>query len=268
MDTGQAEMTKKRVRMGMLEIDSLTFDEAIDAIDALVASGEGGTVFTPNVDHVVQVEEDPRFRSAYAAARLSLVDGMPVLWASRLLGDPLPQKISGSDLVVPLMKRARDKKWRVYFLGGADGAAQAAKERLEAEIPGLTIVGTSSPRVDVDEPAERRAATLAEVKAAKPDLVLVALGAPKQELWSDAVAKELRPAVLIGVGASLDFLAGVVQRAPAWMSDNGLEWLYRLGQEPKRMWKRYLLRDPKFAWILVRELGRGARARARGSARS
>jgi len=251
---------KKRVRMGELEIDPLTFDEAIDAIDALIASDKGGTVFTPNVDHVVQVDEDPRFRSAYAGAALSLVDGMPVLWAARLMGQRLPQKISGSDLVVPLMKRAAARKWRVYFLGGAEGAAERAKERLEREIPGLTIVGTSSPRIAIDEPAERRAATLAEVKAAKPDLVLVALGAPKQELWSDAVAKELRPAVLIGVGASIDFLAGVVTRAPAWMSENGLEWLYRLGQEPRRMWRRYLLRDPKFAWILLREIARARRS--------
>jgi N-acetylglucosaminyldiphosphoundecaprenol N-acetyl-beta-D-mannosaminyltransferase len=257
--------SRKRLRMGELEIDVVTFAEALDAIDALITSGKGGTVFTPNVDHVVQADEDPRLRDAYAGVSLSLVDGMPLMWAARLMGQPFPEKISGSDLVLPLMRRAAARRWRVYFFGGADGVAERAKAQLEKDIPGLHVVGWSSPRVDVDEPRAQRDATLAAVRAAKPDLVMVALGAPKQELWSRAVVDELRPAVLVGCGASLDFIAGVLTRAPSWMSDAGLEWLYRLGQEPGRRWRRYHHRDPKFALILLRTMRRARRERARAA---
>ncbi len=244
----------ERIYIGGVGIDVLTFDEAMDAIDGLIESEQGGTVFTPNIDHVVQCAEDPRLRAAYDAVTLSLVDGTPVLWASRLLGRPLPEKISGSDLLVPLMARAAARGWRVYFLGGADGIAGRARDRLEREHPGLRVVGVSSPRIALDEALEQRERIIQSVRETKPQLVVVALGAPKQEIWSHAVREALAPAVLVGVGASLDFVAGVVSRAPSWMSAAGLEWLYRLGQEPRRLWKRYLLRDPKFAAILLREL--------------
>ena len=229
------------------------FQGAIDAIDRLISAKNGGTVFTPNVDHVVMAEHDQRFRTAYAAAALSLVDGTPVLWAARLLRTPLPAKISGSDLVMPLLRRAAERGHRVYFLGGAPGVAELAKSKLEAALPGIRIVGTDASRIDVnateeaDEVAER-------IRRAAPDLVLVALGAPKQEIWSYTRAELLKPAVLIGVGASLDFVAGIQKRAPSWMSKVGLEWLYRLAQEPRRLAARYLLRDPEFGLILLRQL--------------
>ena len=241
-----------RVCIGELAIDPLTLEGALDAIETLVRKGQGGTIFTPNVDHVVQVEDNLLLREAYASANLSLVDGMPVMWAARMMGQPLPEKISGSDLVVPLMRRAARCGWRVYFLGGAEGVSARAKERLEREILGLQIVGVASPRIAIDESAEHREEVVAAIRAARPDLVLVALGAPKQELWSHAVKTALRPAVVACVGASLDFVAGTVSRAPAWMSANGLEWLYRLAQEPRRLWRRYLVDDPKFALIVLR----------------
>jgi N-acetylglucosaminyldiphosphoundecaprenol N-acetyl-beta-D-mannosaminyltransferase len=244
------------MRIGQVPIDSVTFAGALDAIDALVSRGHGGTVFTPNVDHVVQAEENVRFRDAYAAAALSLVDGMPVLWASRLMGSPLPEKVSGSDLVVPLLERAAVRGWRVFFLGGLPGAAEDARDLLVARIPGLCIVGVASPKVDVDGALSAHDAIVDVLREARPDLVLVALGAPKQELFSHAIAERMRPAVLVGVGGTLDFIAGKVRRAPPWMSASGLEWLYRLGQEPRRMWRRYLVRDPKFLLIVLRELRR------------
>lgn len=247
-----------RVRMGKLPIDVVDFKGALDAIDQLISAGQGGTVFTPNVDHVVMVEHDARFREAYAAAALSLVDGTPVLWASRLLRTPLPEKISGSDLVLPLMQRAAERGHRVYFLGGAPGVAAIAKTKLEAAYPGLQIVGIDESRIDMNRSADELDDVAERIRAARPDLVLVALGAPKQELWSHSRAELLKPAVLIGVGASLDFIAGVVKRAPRWMSNNGLEWLYRLAQEPRRMAARYLLRDPEFCLILLRQLARGS----------
>jgi N-acetylglucosaminyldiphosphoundecaprenol N-acetyl-beta-D-mannosaminyltransferase len=248
----------RRMNIGRVPVDSVTFAQAIDAIDALVARGQGGTVFTPNVDHVVQAEENARFRDAYEASALSLVDGMPVLWASRLMGSPLPEKVSGSDLVVPLLERAAARGWRVFFLGGLPGSAEGARDLLVERIPGLHVVGVASPRIEVDgaSATATHGAIVEVLREARPDLVLVALGAPKQELFSHAIAERVRPAVLVGVGGTLDFISGKVRRAPSWMSSSGLEWLYRLGQEPRRMWRRYLVRDPKFLLIVLRELRR------------
>jgi N-acetylglucosaminyldiphosphoundecaprenol N-acetyl-beta-D-mannosaminyltransferase len=250
----------KRIFMGKVPIDVLTFEGAIDAIQERIEKKLGGTVFTPNVDHVVMAQEDARFLRAYDDAAISLVDGMPVLWASRLLGSPLPEKISGSDLMLPLMKRASERGWRVFLLGGAEGVGELAKAELERQFPGIRIVGTSSPRVDVSAPNFREASLeiARQVKAHEPDLVMVAFGAPKQELWSHEVTAEMAPAVLIGVGASVDFVAGTIKRAPEWMSRVGMEWFYRLVKEPRRMWKRYLVRDPKFALVVFKEW-RGAR---------
>ncbi len=243
-----------RVRVGKLPIDVVDFEGALDAIDRLVRARNGGTVFTPNVDHVVMAEHDERFRMAYANAALSLVDGTPVLWASRLLRTPLPTKISGSDLVMPLMQRAAERGHRVYFLGGADGVADLARAKLEQALPEIKIVGTDASRIDANKDPSEPDEVMERIRRAAPDLVLVALGAPKQEIWSDARVESLRPAVLIGVGASLDFIAGTQKRAPRWMSGAGLEWLYRLGQEPRRLAARYLLRDPEFCLILLRQL--------------
>jgi len=248
--------TRLRLRLGRLHIDEVTFSQALDAVTALIAEGCGGTVFTPNVDHVVMADHDERFRRAYEAVDLSLADGMPILWASRLLGRPLPEKISGSDLVLPLMDRAAREGWRVFILGGAPGVGDLAAERLVERFPRIVITGTDAPRIDMDAPASARAPVLERVRSAKADLVLVALGAPKQELWIAEAAPALRPAVLLGVGAALDFIAGTARRAPRWMSETGLEWLFRLAQEPRRMWKRYLVRDPEFLVIVLRDLRR------------
>ncbi|HEY3816658.1 MAG TPA: WecB/TagA/CpsF family glycosyltransferase [Polyangiaceae bacterium] len=242
------------MRLGRLRVDALTFDQALDAIAAMVADGRGGTVFTPNVDHVVMAEHDDRFRRAYESADLSLADGMPVLWAARALGEPLPEKISGSDLVLPLMERAEREGWRVYILGGAPGAADLAAARLVERFPRIRIAGTDAPRIDMGAPAASRTATLDRLRAAKADIVLVALGAPKQELFIAEAAPDVRPAVLLGVGAAVDFIAGTAKRAPRWMSASGLEWLFRLAKEPRRMWRRYLVRDPEFLVIVLRAL--------------
>ena len=244
---------RQRVRFGNLWVDALTFEGAIDEIDKLVAEGNGGSIFTPNVDHVVNVEKNPAFRAAYEAARLSLVDGQPLVWASRLLGVPLPDKISGSDLLLPLMRRAAHKRWRVYLLGGMPGVAEKAGSILR-EQHGVEIVGVDAPMITFTETPSEEEAVVDRVIAARPDLVLVAMGSPKQEVWMHRAEAWLRPAVSIGIGASLDFIAGTVKRAPRWMSKNGLEWLFRLAQEPRRLARRYLVNDPKFLFVLTRTL--------------
>jgi N-acetylglucosaminyldiphosphoundecaprenol N-acetyl-beta-D-mannosaminyltransferase len=244
--------------LGHLPIDAVTRRDALDVVEQLV-NGNGGTVFTPNVDHIVLAEDDERFRDAYSRVSLSIADGMPLVWASRLLKEPLPEKLSGSDFVPVLLERAAERGWRVYLLGGAPGVGALARDKLLAQYPNLQIVGVDAPRFDANDPPERRAAVLDRVRATRPHIVLVALGAPKQELWIDFAREELRPAVLMGVGATLDFIAGTMPRAPRWMSASGLEWLFRLVREPRRLWKRYLVRDPRFLMIL----GRKARERRR-----
>jgi N-acetylglucosaminyldiphosphoundecaprenol N-acetyl-beta-D-mannosaminyltransferase len=253
MDTS---MDRERVRVGGVPIDRVTMNEALYAIGRLVEARKGGAVFTPNVDHVVEYEENPRLREAYEAASLSLADGMPVVWASRVMGAPLPERVAGSDLLMPLARRAADRGWRVFLLGGAEGVAERAKAELERLVPGIQITGTLAPRVDMREPFEARAAIRDVLTKAAPDLVVVAFGAPKQELFIHESRAALAPAVLLGLGASLDFVAGAVPRAPRWMAQNGLEWAYRLAREPTRLWRRYLVRDPKFLMILLRRRAR------------
>jgi N-acetylglucosaminyldiphosphoundecaprenol N-acetyl-beta-D-mannosaminyltransferase len=245
---------ERRIRIGALPVDHVDFEGALEAIDDLVRAKQGGRVFTPNVDHVVQAEHDPRFRAVYDEVSLSLVDGMPLLWASRLLKTPLPEKVSGSDLIMPLMRRAAKRGYRVYFLGGAAGAAELAKQKLIEELPALQVVGIDSPRIDVNASADVQRPILDRIAAAQPDLLLIGLGAPKQEIWAHEQRANLGSAVAIGVGASLDFIAGAQRRAPRWMSESGLEWAYRLAQDPKRMASRYLLRDPQFFGILAKQL--------------
>ncbi len=255
----------RRVRIGGVPIDRLTMAEAVDAIDDLVRARRGGSVFTPNVDHIVQCQDDARLREAYETVSLSLADGVPVVLASRLLRRAAPQKVSGSDLVGPLAKRAAERGWRVVLLGGGDGIARRAAARMTADHPGLNVVGTLSPRVELDASADRRKTVIESIARLTPDLVLVALGAPKQELWIHESCAALAPAVLLGVGATLDFLAGAVPRAPSWVSRGGLEWLYRLAREPRRLWRRYLLRDPRFLGVVLADLRRGPQADAPSS---
>ncbi|MGC4121426.1 MAG: WecB/TagA/CpsF family glycosyltransferase [Myxococcales bacterium] len=238
-------------------MDRVTFAQALDAIEHLVGASRGGAVFTPNVDHVVNASAQGDFRAAYAQADLSLVDGMPLLWASHLLGDPLPEKVSGSDLFEPLVARAAQRGWRVFLVGGAPGVAAQAAERLVARHPGLTVVGAESPRIAADGGAGEDA--LAKIREARPDLVLVGFGSPKQELWIHRNRAQLSPAVAVACGAAIDFAAGTAHRAPAWFSEHGLEWAYRLSREPRRLWRRYLVNDPKFLLILGTDLWQHAR---------
>jgi N-acetylglucosaminyldiphosphoundecaprenol N-acetyl-beta-D-mannosaminyltransferase len=244
-----------RVRIGRLPIDRLTFEGALDATERMIADKKGGTVFTPNVDHIVMAEHDPAFREAYERASLSLVDGKPVLWAARALGPGLPEKISGSDFVPALLDRAAKRDFSVYLLGGAPGSAERARAVLEERH--IRVAGFSSPKVAVSAKLDDHRELAETIARANPDLVLVGLGAPKQELFSYAVRDIVRPAVLIGCGATIDFLAGVVPRAPTWISNAGLEWLYRLAKEPRRLWRRYLLRDPEFALVVLRQMRGG-----------
>jgi N-acetylglucosaminyldiphosphoundecaprenol N-acetyl-beta-D-mannosaminyltransferase len=251
-----------RVRVGRVWIDSVDFQGALERITALVDAGMGGSVFTPNVDHIVMAEEDHRFCEVYRRASLVLVDGMPVVWASHLLRTPLVEKVSGSDLIIPLARLAAASGWRVYLLGGGPGSAAATAARFTSEF-GVNVVGYDDPFVSSDGTAENETAVHNRIARARPDLVLVALGAPKQEFWIERAQPALGYAVAVAIGAGLDFVAGNLRRAPRWMCASGLEWLFRLAQEPRRLWRRYLVRDPQFLLVVARTLLEPRRARMR-----
>jgi N-acetylglucosaminyldiphosphoundecaprenol N-acetyl-beta-D-mannosaminyltransferase len=257
-----ARPSHTRLRIGRVWVDALSFSDALRAIERLVDRGQGGAVFTPNVDHVVKAESNDAFRRAYDDVSLSFADGMPLIWASPLLGCPLPERVAGSDLLVPLLELAAQRRWRVYLLGGAPGVAEAASAMLTEQM-NVNVVGWDDARIESDgsDPTGR---TIERVQAASPDLIFVALGPPKQELWIHRAAAAVRPAVSLGVGASLDFLVGKYKRAPRWMGRVGLEWAYRLFQEPRRLWRRYLVEAPRFLGIVLatRQLPRAERVQS------
>lgn len=244
-----------KIRLGEIFAHKITMTQAIDHIETLCLTQQGGFVVTPNVDHVCMAEYDGELRDAYREAALSLVDGTPLLWLGKAMGEPFPEKISGSDLVAPLMQRAAQSHLTVYFLGGLPHVGPKAKEVLERQYPGLRVVGMDSPPLGFEKNPSQSALVLQKIAACKPHLVLVALGCPKQEKWMLHNRAGLSPAVALGIGATLDFVAGEVRRSPAWMSRVGLEWVYRLVQEPKRMAQRYLVRDRTIvgiAWRMIR----------------
>jgi N-acetylglucosaminyldiphosphoundecaprenol N-acetyl-beta-D-mannosaminyltransferase len=218
--------------------DNVTIPQALEQIEAMIASQQPHYVVTANVDFCIQALEDVELRRILFDANLVLCDGTPLVWASRLFGNPLPERVAGADLVPLLLERAAKKGYRVFFLGGSAQVAQQAVERLHAQYPDLVIAGHYSPPfralldMNHDEICER-------VRAAQPDLLLVSFGCPKAEKWIAMHYHSLGVPVCMGVGATIDFLAGRVRRAPGWMQRIGTEWVYRLAQEPRRLWGRY-----------------------------
>lgn len=244
----------QKVRLGEIYAHKISMSQAIEHIETLCLTQQGGFVVTPNVDHVCMAETDTQLREAYRQAALSLVDGTPLLWLAKAMGEPFPEKISGSDLVAPLMQRAAQQHLSVYFLGGQEHVGPKAKEVLLKQFPQLRIVGMHSPPLGFEKNPQQSAEVIRKINEAKPHIVLVALGCPKQEKWMLDHRHGYAPAVAIGIGATLDFIAGVVRRSPAWMSRVGLEWVYRLAQEPGRMAERYLVRDRAIVGIALRML--------------
>ena len=245
----------KRLGLGTIYAHVVTAEEAIEELEVLVAEGHGGYVVTPNVDHVVQAEDSEELRAAYDDASLSLVDGQPLIWLSKMLGEPFPEKISGSDFVPLVVDRAAERGWRLFFLGAAEGVGARAAEVLRDRYPGIDIV-VHSPSFGFEQDSDETAHVLGMIRNADPQVLVLALGCPKQELLMHRWRDQLGATIAIGSGATLDFIAGNVSRSPTWMSDAGLEWLYRLAREPRRLAHRYLVRDPqivKIAWRMLRD---------------
>jgi N-acetylglucosaminyldiphosphoundecaprenol N-acetyl-beta-D-mannosaminyltransferase len=222
----------------------------LDHVFGQLARGRGGWLITANLDFVRRHARDAELRALYDEADLRVADGMPLLWAARLQGDPLPERVAGSSLVTPIAERAAREGRSLYLLGGAPGASTRAGELLTARFPGLRVLGSSSPMLSDPPTAAEIAPLAAELGRLRPDLVLVGLGSPKQERLIRALRPLLPASWMMGVGISFSFLAGDVRRAPRWMQRTGLEWIHRLAQEPRRLARRYLIEDLPFSFVL------------------
>src|ERR1051325_5857311 len=218
--------------------DNVTTTETIQAIERMVASREPHYLVTANVDFLVQAQEDVELRRILFDAHLVLCDGTPLVCASRLLGNPLLERVAGADLVPLLLRVAAEKGYRVFFLGATPESVKQAVDNLKKLHPTLVIADYYSPpfnkllEMDHDEIKRR-------IVEAKPDLLFVSFGCPKQEKWIAMNYRSLRVPVSIGVGGTIDFLAGRLARAPLWMQRTGTEWIFRLAQEPRRLLGRY-----------------------------
>jgi N-acetylglucosaminyldiphosphoundecaprenol N-acetyl-beta-D-mannosaminyltransferase len=224
-----------------------------------LAAGRGGWLVTANVDFVQRASTDPAARALYAEADLIVADGAPLVWASRLRGEPLPERVAGADLVWTLAEAAAEGGHGLYLLGGDGEAAEVAAVRMVERIPGLRVAGHSSPRVSSPPTAEELAPIRQALQASGANLVYVALGSPKQEHLIRALRSEFPAVWWLGCGISLSFMAGYVERAPLWMQRVGLEWSHRLFQEPGRLASRYLTRNLPFTVRLLWEAGRAGR---------
>ncbi|MCI6190079.1 MAG: WecB/TagA/CpsF family glycosyltransferase [Clostridium sp.] len=241
-----------RMKFMNTEIDNLTMRETIDEIDKLIKENKFAYVVTPNVDHIVKLETDKELQEVYKDANLILTDGKPLLWISKFYKTPIKEKISGSDLFPLLCEMAAKKGYSMFFLGAGEGVARKAAENLMNKFPKLNIVGTYSPPFGFEKDKEEVQKIISMINEVSPKILIVGLGCPKQEKFIHKYRKELNVPISLGLGASIDFEAGNVKRAPKWMSDNGLEWLYRLSKEPKRMFKRYIVDDLKIFRLMFK----------------
>jgi N-acetylglucosaminyldiphosphoundecaprenol N-acetyl-beta-D-mannosaminyltransferase len=259
-----------RVTVAGAEFDQITQPELIEYVRAAIDSGIGGTIVTPNIDICHQIRRDPVSRALVAGSSLVVPDGMPLLWASRLAGQPLPERITGAELIYSLTQAAQVNSWPVYLVGGMPGqdgqasAARLAADRLAESYCGLTVAGAYSPPARFDAVADDVGKLLDHLVETDPKLIFVGLGFPKQEQLIARLRAKLPQAWFVGCGAAIPYAAGQFRRAPVWMQRSGLEWFYRLISEPRRLAARYLGRDLPFAvalllgatWSRVRNLGR------------
>lgn len=230
-------------------IDNLTMSETLNEIDKLIQKKICSYVVTPNVDHIVRLEKDEELQKVYKNASLILTDGKPLIWISKWYKTPIKEKISGSDLFPRVCQLAANKNYTMYLLGAAEGVADTAARNLMKKYPGLNIVGTYSPPFGFEKNEQEMNKIKAQIQDVHPDILIVGLGCPKQEKFMYYHCKELGVPISFGLGASIDFEAGNIKRATKWMSNHGLEWLYRFSKEPKRLFKRYFVDDIKIIQV-------------------
>lgn len=248
------ERTLETVTLLGLRLHSATRDEAVRAVCDLASKPVSAMVVTPNVDHVVRLRSDTEFRAAYDGAYLRFADGGPIVALSRLAGAPLPQRVAGADLLPLIACEAAARGMRVMVVGGERGVAEAASSALKARWPTLDVAEPIYPERGFElNPSESREIAH-RIRVVAPDIVFLGVGAPKQEKWAARWGREMGPCTVVCIGGALDFVAGSKVRAPRWVQKVGLEWLYRLAQEPRRLARRYLVDDLLFFKLATGEI--------------
>lgn len=232
-----------------IPVHNISEDDTVTAVERLIDAGGSHYAAVVNAAKIVAANKEPGLKKALAEADLVTADGMSVVWASSLLGRPLKQRVAGIDLFERLVERAAGRGWSVYFLGASDESVRAVVERLTKDHPALRVAGYRNGYFDSSESV----AIAGAIKRSSADLLFVAMGSPKQEYWIASNLDLTGVRFALGVGGSFDHVSGLARRAPGWMQRSGLEWLYRLIREPRRLWRRYLIGNSVFFWLILRQ---------------
>jgi len=241
-----------RIQLMGCSIDNLSMEETLQVVEGFIASGRPHQHVVVNVDKLVKARRDPQLRQVINDCALVNVDGMPVVWASRLLGKPLKERVAGVDLFEALMARAARMGWRVFLLGAKEEVVSRVHGAYQLKYPGLCIAGH---RNGYWAPQEEEQ-VVEQIAQARADILFVAISSPKKEQFLARHQARMRVPFAMGVGGTFDVAAGQVKRAPRWMQRCGLEWFYRFLQEPRRMFRRYFIEDMAFFGMLAREMWR------------
>ena len=243
---------RQRYRVVSLDIDRTTHDSAVERVVDLARRDSGAYVCFGTVHMIMESFDSHEFAGRVNAADMIVPDGMPTVWMQRLQKADKPERVRANDLMMLLMARAEKERLKVGFYGGKQEVIDAILERARREYPALEIAYAISPPFR-PLTAEEDDEITAKINTSGAQMLFMGLGCPKQENWM-AAHKDRLTCVMLGVGASFDFYAGNVKESPAWLGRFGLEWLYRLTQEPKRLWRRYLILNPRFMWLAAKQL--------------
>lgn len=233
-------------------VNNVDMKETLEAIDNMIVSDKKNYIVAINVDVVMKIEKDSHLKKITDSADMVLVDGKPLIWISKLQKRPVKAKISGSDLVPLLCEHASKKEYSIFIIGGKEGIAEKARYNLEKQYANINIVGTYAPPFGFEKDMDEITAINQMITEAHPDILIACFGCPKQEKWIYENYLHYEAKVSICAGATVDFLAGNVNRAPKWMSEHGLEWFYRFLQEPKRMFRRYFIDDVRILKLIIK----------------
>ncbi len=231
-------------------IAAIDLDQAAGQIDSWIAHGARRFVTVTGVHGIMESQRSPELKKIHQAAGMCVPDGMPTVWVGKLYGHRRMRRVYGPDLMLEVVRRSAQSGCTHFLYGGKPGVPERLQDRLQDQFPGLKVVGSYSPpfRPLTDREEQELAGRFA---ALKPDITWVGLSTPKQERWMAAHLGRLDTSVMVGVGAAFDFHAGLLRQAPAWMQRSGLEWLFRLRVEPRRLWRRYLYNNPYFVWLML-----------------
>ncbi|WNB92502.1 WecB/TagA/CpsF family glycosyltransferase [Bacillus sp. NEB1478] len=237
-----------------INFNRITLKELIEEINNKVKNNKRIHIHTANVDHVVLANKNLKFKKVIEDADIVVADGMPIVWSSKLIKNSIPERVTGVDLSYEICGKSNEYDFKIFLLGAAEGIAEKAKRNLLSKFPDLKIVDLYSPSPEELLSIERNDEILMRINSSGANILLVSLGTPKQEYWINENKEKLITNVNIGVGATIDFMAGEIDRAPLLLRNIGLEWFYRLLREPKRLFKRYIVNDSYFLIIILKEI--------------